>query len=133
MSDKNFFQQNWLIFEINQEKKSLSLVMTIKQRKCIMFIAINILSFLNNWKWKMFYEVKNIQWKHCINALKLLKVYNTRPLFVLDLLCFYSKVWTYITSQQQQKTGEQITASSLNQHDFSKSRKKKDCKERFSN
>ena len=41
------------------------------------FIAITTLSFLNNWKWKMLYEEQNIQWKHYINMLKLLKFYNT--------------------------------------------------------
>ena len=45
--------------------------------------------------------------KH-INVLTLLKVYNTRPVFALDLLCFYSKVSMYLTCQQQQETWEQI-------------------------
>ena len=47
----------------------------------------------------MLYEEQNIQWKHYINVLKLLKVYNA-----LGLLCFYSKVWMYLTCQQQQET-----------------------------
>ena len=30
--------------------------------------------------------------------------HNIRPLFALGLLCFYSKVWMYLTCKQQQKT-----------------------------
>ena len=42
-----------------------------------MISAITTLSFLNNWKWEMLYEEQNILWKHYINVLKLLKIYNT--------------------------------------------------------
>ena len=46
------------------------------------FIAITILSFLNNWKWEMLYEKQNIQWKYCINVLKLLRFYIQRKTII---------------------------------------------------
>ena len=49
----------------------------------------------------MLYEEQNIQWKHYINVLKLLKVYNA-TLFAsgLTLSLFKSE---YLTGQHQQK------------------------------
>ena len=33
--------------------------------------------FLNTWKQEMLYEEQDIQWKHNVNVLKFLKIYNT--------------------------------------------------------
>ena len=41
------------------------------------FIAVTKISFLNNWKWEILFEGQNIRWKHYIDVLNLLKVYNT--------------------------------------------------------
>ena len=40
----------------------------------------------------MLYQEQNTQWKHYINVLKLLEVYNATPLLSLGLLCFYSSL-----------------------------------------
>ena len=67
----------------------------------------------------MLYEEQNIQRKHYINELKLLKVYNaTLDQYSLWAYCVFIQVWMYLTCQQQQKTWEQITPSSLNQNVF---------------
>ena len=54
--------------------------MTTKQCKISMLCCdyYTFLSeFLNNWKKEMLYKEQNIQGKHYINVLKLLKIYNT--------------------------------------------------------
>ena len=52
----------------------------------------------------MLYEEQNIQWKHYINVLKLLKVYiQHKTIIRFGLIVFYLKVWMYLTCQQQQK------------------------------
>ena len=67
----------------------------------------------------MLYEEQNIQWKHYLNVLKLLKVYNaTWDHYSLWAYCAFIQVSTYLTCQQQQKTWEQITPSLLNQNVF---------------
>ena len=89
-------QQNWLCIKIKNichqqwQQNNVNLA-------C--FIAITKLSFLSNWKWEMLFEKQNIRWKHYINVLKIVQSLrcNRRWLFVLSLLCFYSKVWMCLT------------------------------------
>ena len=64
----------------------------------------------------MLYEKQNIQWKHYMNVLKLLKIYNA-PLFAFGFVFLFNSE-LYLNFQQQQKTWEQITPSSLNENVF---------------
>ena len=89
--------QNWLYIK----REYLSSAMITKKCKLSMLYCHYYIFFVSNWKWEMLYEEQTIVY-HCAIIAKSLQ-HNISPLFTYGLLCFYSKVWIYLTCHQQQK------------------------------
>ena len=70
----------WFYSKTDHTLREKIFVISNDNKKDIIYHALlSLLHFLLNWKWKceMVYEEQNVQWKHDINMLKLLQVYNT--------------------------------------------------------